>query len=151
EIRTFDLVGKALPKPKQLTVATVGDLTPLDGDDLLFSNESFVEPFGKYLFLAKTGETVKTGLTTDPPVQMKDVTVRREFASSKDGTSVPINVLVPKSAKTDGSAPCLVTGYGGYGINIEPHFSPVRRILFDHGFIVAVVNLRGGGEFGEEW
>src|SRR5262249_30369000 len=151
EVRAFDADGKPQPKPKQLDVATVGDLTSLDGDDLVFTNESFVEPRGQYGFRAKENRTEKTGLTSEPMVQLKDVSVRREFATSKDATLVPVNILIPKKVKTDGSAPCVVTGYGGYGINTEPRFNPVSRILFDHGFIIAVVNLRGGGEFGQEW
>jgi prolyl oligopeptidase len=84
-------------------------------------------------------------------VEFKDVTVRREFATSRDGTKVPVNVLVPEGAKLDGTDPCLATGYGGYGVNIEPGTRPTWRVLFDHGFVVAVVNLRGGGEYGEAW
>ena len=75
----------------------------------------------------------------------------REFAASKDGTKVPVNIMIPKGAKLDGTNPCLVTGYGGYGVNIVPAFAPELRILFDHGFIVAEANLRGGGEYGEAW
>src|SRR5205085_11424752 len=63
----------------------------------------------------------------------------------------PVNILVPNGAKLDGTNPCLVTGYGGYGVNIEPGVHPNWRVLFDHGFVVAVVNLRGGGEYGEAW
>ena len=84
-------------------------------------------------------------------VTFDDVTVVREFATSKDGTKVPVNILVPKGAKLDGTNPCLVTGYGGYGVSIEPRVRPAWRVLFDHGFVVAVANLRGGGEYGEEW
>ena len=64
---------------------------------------------------------------------------------------VPVNIMIPKGVKLDGTNPCLVTGYGGYGVNRVPTFVPERRILFDHGFIVAEANLRGGGEYGEAW
>jgi prolyl oligopeptidase len=56
-----------------------------------------------------------------------------------------------KSAKRDGTNPSLVTGYGGYAMSLAPRFNPLWRILFDHGFVVAVANLRGGSEFGDEW
>ena len=75
----------------------------------------------------------------------------RVFVRSKDGTKVPVNIMIPKGVKLDGTNPCLVTGYGGYGVNRVPTFVPERRILFDHGFIVAEANLRGGGEYGEAW
>jgi prolyl oligopeptidase len=150
EVRVFDLSGKARPKPNQPPVATVSELTPTRNDNVLVGIESFVEPFRQYLVSAE-GQVTATPLTTEPPVNFKDIEVRREFAVSKDGTKVPVNILIPKGAKFDGSTPCLATGYGGYGINIEPHFKASNRLLIDHGMIVAVVNLRGGGEYGEEW
>jgi prolyl oligopeptidase len=58
---------------------------------------------------------------------------------------VPISILIPKGAKLDGSNPCLVTGYGGYASNSEPVFRPESRVLFDHGFVVAVVNCGAAG------
>jgi prolyl oligopeptidase len=151
EVRCFDFDGKKLDAPKQLPVSTVGGLTQLTGDDLLFSNGSYVEPRSVYEYRAKANETVKLPLTTPPPVDLSDVEVVREFATSKDGTKVPVNIMIPKGVKRDGANPCLVTGYGGYGINRVPGFAPERRILFDHGFIVAEANLRGGGEYGEAW
>jgi prolyl oligopeptidase len=113
--------------------------------------ESFVEPEGQYRFEAKTGQTVRTPLMSKPGVSFADVRVVREFATSKDGTKVPVTILVPKGAKLDGSNPCVATGYGGYGISIEPGFQPSLRVLFDHGVIFASANLRGGGEYGEAW
>jgi prolyl oligopeptidase len=77
--------------------------------------------------------------------------VVREMATSKDGTRVPVNILVPRGVKRDGSSPCLATGYGGFGISQQPGFNAAWRVLFDYGFVVAVANLRGGGEFGEAW
>lgn len=149
--RCFTLDGKPLPAPKQPEVGSVRGLAPAGGDDVLFTANSFTEPAAAYLYRAGAGETVTLPLGSPPAVELSDVTVFREFATSKDGTKVPVNVLVPKGAKRDGTSPCLVTGYGGYASNREPTFRPVWRVLFDHGFVVAVVNLRGGGEYGEHW
>jgi prolyl oligopeptidase len=151
ELRCFDFDGKPLDAPKQLPISTVGGLARLTGDDILFANGSYVEPRNVYEYRAAKNETVKLPLATPPPVDLSDVEVVREFATSKDGTKVPVNIMIPKGAKRDGTNPCLVTGYGGYGVNRVPSFSPERRVLFDHGFIVAEANLRGGGEFGEAW
>ncbi|HVS33966.1 MAG TPA: prolyl oligopeptidase family serine peptidase [Gemmataceae bacterium] len=151
EVRCFDFDGKPLDAPKQLPVSTVGGMAHLTGDDILFSDVSYVEPRNVFEYWAKTNETVKLPLTTPPPVDLSDVQVVREFVRSKDGTMVPVNIMIPKGVKMDGTNPCLVTGYGGYGINRAPSFVPDRRILFDHGFIIAEANLRGGGEFGEAW
>jgi prolyl oligopeptidase len=123
----------------------------MGGDDFLYANVSYLEPLGQYLFKAGTGETEKTPLTSPSPVHFNDVKVVREFATSKDGAKVPVNILIPKSCKQDGNNPCIATGYGGYGISIQPAFRPQLRVLFDHGFIFAQANLRGGSEYGEAW
>lgn len=151
EIRAFDLHGKSLAAPRQLAVASAGGLTRLRGDDILFSNSSFVDPPAWYHFSSETGKTQETALASQSPVDFGDVQVVREFATSKDGTKVPINIIVPQGAKRDGSNPCVVTGYGGYGVSLAPRFRPSTRVLLDQGVIYAVANLRGGGEYGEAW
>jgi prolyl oligopeptidase len=151
QIRAFDFDGRPAQAPKQLPVSAVHDLTPLAGDNLLFGNVSYVNPGGQYLFDAATGATTLTALTSRPRVQFDDIEVVREFAQSKDGTKVPVTILIPKGVRRDGTNACIVNGYGGYGISMEPAFKPELRVLFDHRVIFAVANLRGGGEFGEAW
>lgn len=151
ELRVFDLAGKQLTGPEQHLLSSTGGLTKLDQDDVLFSNTSFVEPTAYYRFRAQSDKTTRTSLETKSPVDFRDVEVIREFAISKDGTNVPVNILLPKGARADGTNPALVTGYGGYGVSLAPSFSPIRRVLLDQGVIIAVANLRGGGEFGEPW
>jgi prolyl oligopeptidase len=151
EVRAYSFDGKPLASPKQLPVSTVGELVPLSGDDILFTNSSFTEPRNHYKYKAKENETVKLPLTSPSPVDLSDVQVIREFTTSKDGTKVPANIMIPKGVKRDGTAPCLVTGYGGYGLSRVPVFTPIWRVLFDHGFIVVQANLRGGSEYGDAW
>ena len=155
EIRVFDHHGKRVEGPQQLAVSSVGGMAPLTGDDMMFSNASFVEPPAFYLFRAAAGKTEKTKLATDSPVSFDDVEVVREFATSKDGTKIPVNILLPKSASTSIQAghpqPTILYGYGGYGINITPTFYAARKVLLEQGVIYAVANLRGGSEYGEAW
>ncbi len=151
EVRAFDHAGKPLLKPRQLDVSSVSDLTTWIGDDILFRDVSFIDPPAYYRFEATTTTTTKTELATDSPVSYDDVEVVREFATSKDGTKVPVNIIMRKDTRLDGANPCLVYGYGGYGINLTPRYDPTRRVLLDKGFIYVVANLRGGGEYGEEW
>jgi prolyl oligopeptidase len=151
ELRVFDLAGKRLPGPKQLPVSTVGGLTRLEGDDILFGNTSYVAPPAVYRFFAKSDRTEKTQLATASPVDFSDVEVSRQFATSKDGTKIPVNILAPKGLQRDGNNPAFVTGYGGYGISMTPTFSAVRHVLLEQGFVYAVANLRGGSEYGESW
>jgi len=75
----------------------------------------------------------------------------REFATSKDGTKVPLNILHKKGLKRDGRNPTLLYGYGGYGDSTTPGFDSTRRLWFDAGGVYVDANVRGGGEYGEAW
>ncbi|EIM85490.1 prolyl oligopeptidase [Stereum hirsutum FP-91666 SS1] len=79
-------------------------------------------------------------------------TAEQIWYESKDGTKVPMFVVRHESTKLDGTAPALQYGYGGFTISISPFFSPsMLTFLRAYGAILAVPNIRGGGEFGEEW
>src|SRR5438105_7591983 len=60
-------------------------------------------------------------------------------------------IVSKKSLKKDGNNPCYLYGYGGFGISLNPSFSTLRLILLENGCIYAMPNLRGGGEYGEDW
>ena len=75
----------------------------------------------------------------------------REWAVAADGTRVPISIVCPKGTARDGSAPCLLYGYGSYEISIDPSFSISRLSLLDRGFVFAIAHIRGGGEMGRPW
>jgi prolyl oligopeptidase len=152
ELRVFDYrYGWQLATPEQLKTANVYEVEALAGDKILFGNSSYLEPPAFYTFDAGDRETKKTALASQSPVDFSDVEVVREFAASKDGTQVPVNILFRKGTQLDGTNPCVATGYGGYGISIAPSFRAVDRVLLDQGFVLAEANLRGGGEFGEAW
>src|SRR5260370_32124493 len=94
---------------------------------------------------------MKTALRSTSPVSFADIEVTREFATSKDGTKIPLNIVFRKGMKRDGQNPTLLYGYGGYGLHMAPNFEFTRRLWFDRGGVYVVANIRGGGEFGEEW
>ncbi len=75
----------------------------------------------------------------------------QEFATSKDGTRIPIFLVHRKDVQKNGYNPTLLYGYGGFSIPITPTFMVNRLVWLELGGILAVANLRGGGEFGEEW
>jgi prolyl oligopeptidase len=77
--------------------------------------------------------------------------VRQVFARSKDGTAVPVFVIKDRSTPLDGSAPGLLTGYGGFNISRPPAFLGLWLDWMERGGVFALANLRGGGEYGEEW
>lgn len=75
----------------------------------------------------------------------------RLWARSADGAQVPLSVVRRRDTPLDGSAPCLLYGYGSYGICIDPTFSSHRISLLDRGLVFAIAHVRGGGELGEHW
>jgi oligopeptidase B len=75
----------------------------------------------------------------------------REWAVAEDGTRVPISLVCRKGTPRDGSAPCLLYGYGSYEHSVDPGFSITRLSLLDRGFVFAIAHIRGGGEMGRAW
>lgn len=80
-----------------------------------------------------------------------DYVTRRIFAKAKDGAVVPISLLHHAKTKIDGTAPCLLYGYGSYGISMPAAFSTGRLSLVDRGFVYAVAHIRGGTDKGWRW
>ncbi len=148
-LRRFDLDGtneSVVPIPP---ISGVQEVEALDDGSLLFRAVSYTEPSAWFHW--QEGKVVKTALRTTSPVSFDDIEVTREFATSKDGTKVPLNILRRKGTKLDGNNPTLLYSYGGYGISMSPSFDFTRRLWFDRGGVYVVANIRGGGEFGEEW
>jgi prolyl oligopeptidase len=129
----------------------VAGLDSWHGDDAIFGNVSYVKPFAWFTYDPASKRVSRTALYMTSPVEFDDIEVVREFATSRDGTKVPLNILYKKGTKRDGRNPTLLYGYGGYGISLTPSFDVTRRIWFDAGGIYVTANLRGGGEYGEAW
>jgi oligopeptidase B len=75
----------------------------------------------------------------------------RLWARAADGTEVPISLVCRRDVPRDGSAPCVLYGYGAYEITIDPTFSSLRLNLLERGFVFAIAHIRGGGELGRKW
>jgi prolyl oligopeptidase len=151
QIRSFDTAGKPQGIVPILPVSAVDELVRSNDGGMLFRNTSFVEPPAWYRYDPATKTVTRTALHETAAVDFSDAEVVREFAASKDGTRIPISIIRRKGTKLDGKNPLLLTGYGGYDVNVTPDFSLKRRPLLEHGFILAIANLRGGGEYGEAW
>jgi prolyl oligopeptidase len=76
---------------------------------------------------------------------------KQVFYPAKDGTKIPMTLAYKKGLKLDGTNPALLYGYGGFGVSLVPAFNPSRMAWMEMGGVYAVANLRGGGEYGEEW
>jgi prolyl oligopeptidase len=141
-------------RPREIPILPVSAVSGLDswqGDEAVFGNVSYVKPFAWFTYNPAAKVVRRTALYMTAPVDFDDIEVVREFAASKDGTQVPLNILRKKGLKRDGRNPTLLYGYGGYGLSLTPAFDSARRIWFDAGGVYVVANLRGGGEYGEQW
>src|SRR6202041_249126 len=78
-------------------------------------------------------------------------TQHREWAVATDGTRIPVSLVCRSGTPRDGSAPCLLYGYGSYEASMDPYFSTARLSLLDRGFVFAIAHVRGGGEMGRRW
>ncbi len=88
---------------------------------------------------------------SEVPADSERIDVRQVWYTSKDGTQVPMFIVHDKRMSPDESHPTILTGYGGFNASLTPWFSPEALSWVENGGIFAVANLRGGGEFGEEW
>jgi len=150
-VTAFDLKGSFLKVLPSDSVASIGGMVSLEGDDILYGMETFTAPFAFYRYDAATGRSEKTALAQPAKVDMSDIEVTREFATSKDGARIPMNILRKKGIALNGANPTILYGYGGYGINETPFYAKNMRFWFDNGGVYVTTNLRGGGEYGEEW
>jgi len=149
------LVDKEPGKPERAIdippVSSVGQIARVEGGQVLFENESFVDAPAWYRYDPASGQVKKSGLREVSPADFSDIEVTRVTATSKDGAHVPLSILRRKGTKLDESNPTLLTGYGGFSVSTVPEFSASNRIWFDHGGVMAIANVRGGAEFGTAW
>jgi len=151
QIGRFDLNGKNETVIPIAPISAVQEMLATEDGALLFRDTSYTEPAAWFHCANQKTEPSKTALRNTSPVSFADIEVRREFATSKDGTKIPLNILFRKGTQRDGQKPTLLYAYGGYGISMSPNFDFTRRLWLDRGGVYVVANIRGGGEFGEEW
>jgi len=133
-------------------ISAISQVVSIGGGDVLFHTSTYLEPPAWYRFDATSGKATRTALFETSAVHFNDAEVVRDFAISKDGTRIPVNIIRRKGTKLDGSNPTLLTGYGGYNISEEPLFlGSFARLWLDQGGVYVDANLRGGAEYGEEW
>ena len=144
--------GKKLTPPPVPPVAAVGEVVPVARGQLLYSIETYLRPPYFEHFDETSGVAAESKLVETSPADFSDATVTRSYATSKDGTRVPLNIVARKGTRLDSENPTLLYGYGGYGISEVPSFLGARgRVWLDGDGVLAFASLRGGGEYGEDW
>ncbi|HZZ77977.1 MAG TPA: prolyl oligopeptidase family serine peptidase [Gemmataceae bacterium] len=151
ETRIFDLKGKLV---REVALPGIGTTTGFGGErddtETFYSYSSFAVPPSIYRYDLTTGKSElwkapKVGFSPD------DYETRQIFYASKDGTKIPMFITAKKGIKLDGSNPTLLYGYGGFNISITPGFKISAVDWMEMGGIYAVANIRGGGEYGQDW
>ena len=145
--------GRRSTSPDFKIPTSIREMLVTRGDEILFRAETYTEPFTWWRFDANKDreKSEATSLRGTSPVPFTDVEAIRVMAKSKDGTEVPMTIIRQKGLRLNGNNPTVLTGYGGYGLSRTPSFDASRRVWLDQGGVIAVANLRGGGEFGEDW
>ncbi|KAK1419720.1 hypothetical protein QVD17_29001 [Tagetes erecta] len=152
-IRDFES-GNLLHK-LPIDIGSIDYISARRQDDVFFVKlSSFINPGVVYEYDLKPRVPVTKVLReiVVPGFDLADYIVNQVFVHSKDGTQVPAFIVARKDIELDGSHPCLLYGYGGYGVSLTPYFDVTRIVLARHlGVVLCVANIRGGGEYGEEW
>ncbi|MDQ6622605.1 MAG: prolyl oligopeptidase family serine peptidase, partial [Verrucomicrobiota bacterium] len=150
-VRLFELDGKAAGEIALPGLGTATGFTGKRKDHETFYNYvSFTEPPTVFRYDLTSGQS---SVLFRPKVDFKsdDYVTEQVFYKSKDGTRVPMFLTYKKGLKKDGTNPTLLTAYGGFDISNLPNFSPATAVWLEMGGVFALANIRGGGEYGEEW
>ncbi len=144
--------GKRLADLPLPPVAAVSEVAAVTDAQVLYSVTTYLTPPVFERYDEATHQASASKLFETSPASFTDAVVTRGYATSKDGTKVPLNIVSLKTAKRDGHNPTLLYGYGGYSVSEVPRYlGALGRSWLDGGGVIAFANLRGGGEYGEAW
>ncbi len=150
-VKVFDLSGKLAREVELPGLGTASGFGGKRGDrETFYSFASFTSPTAVYRYDIESGasEIFRAPKLLFNPA---DYTTEQVFYTSKDKTRVPMFLTYKKGLARNGKNPTLLYAYGGFNISMTPSFNPARIAWMERGGIYAVANLRGGGEYGEEW
>ncbi len=138
--------------PEPVYAAGLSTNREFDTKMLRYNYQSLVTPSSVFDYDMNTGQATLLKQTEVPGgFDKANYKSERVFATTTDGTKIPMSVVYKRGVKLDGTAPMLLYAYGSYGIPISPNFSAGRLALLDRGVVYAIAHIRGGGELGEPW
>jgi prolyl oligopeptidase len=139
---------------REISLPRIGSVTGLTGrwssHEAFYQFESFHIPQRIYRYDVVKG-TQEMWAQVQAPIESDKYEVKQVWYASKDGTKVPMFLVYARGIKLDGSNPTLLTGYGGFNVSETPSYTTRAAAWISSGGIYALANMRGGGEFGEEW
>ena len=151
KVYQYDHAGKQVREVALPGLGTAGGFSgKKEEQETYFVFTSYVNPATIYKMDIASGKTEvykESKIQFDP----KDFESKQVFYTSKDGTKIPMLITYKKGVELNGKNPCLLYGYGGFSVSLTPYFSTSNMILLENGGIYAVPNIRGGGEYGEDW
>jgi len=151
ELQVRSLTGKLL---REVELPGAGDVSWLKGnpddDEAYYTFSSFGQPWQAMELSMSSGRS-RLWNQTEAPVDPSAFVTEQIWFESKDSTRVPMFVTRRRDMPFDGSTPFLMYGYGGFSKSLRPGFWPAYYPWLEAGGALAVPNLRGGGEFGEDW
>jgi prolyl oligopeptidase len=151
QIKIFDLQGNFIREVELPGIGSVGGFNGKRGDtETFYSFTSFTIPGTIYRYDMVTG---KSEVFRQPKIDFNpdDYETKQVFYQSKDGTKVPMFITHKKGIKLDGNNPTYLYAYGGFNASMTPGFSVSMLVWMEMGGVYAMPNLRGGGEYGEDW
>ena len=151
KIKVYDLKGGLIQELALPGIGSVGGFSgKMNASEAFYTFSAFNRPATIYQLEAKT---LQSRIFKSPTLDFDSDAYETEqvFYPSKDGTKIPMFITHKKGLVMDGTHPTMLYGYGGFNISLTPAFALSRTVLLENGGIYAVANLRGGGEFGEEW
>jgi len=150
-VRLFEVSGA---QAGEVTLPGLGTATAFQGTganpEAFFSYSDYLSPT-RIMRLDVATNTVSEFRKPNVPADFTPFVTEQVFFNSKDGTRVPMFITRRKDAPRDGNRPVMLYGYGGFNVTLSPSFSPAILSWLEMGGVYAVANLRGGGEYGEEW
>ncbi|RLD31680.1 MAG: S9 family peptidase, partial [Bacteroidetes bacterium] len=139
---------------RELELPGIGTITEINGEKndhvAFYGFSSFTVPSNIYTYNVEEG-TSELYKKSELDFNGDDYETHQVFFESKDGTQVPMFLVHKKGLKRDGNNPVLMYGYGGFNISLTPGFRISRMAFLEQGGMFVMVNLRGGGEYGEAW
>ena len=151
QVKIHDTTGRFLSEVSFPSIGSAEGFGGKPGDkETFYSFTSFTTPATIYRYDMTTGTST---VFRQPKVDFNpaDYETKQVFYRSKDGTKVPMFITYKKGLKLDGNNPTFLYGYGGFSISLSPAFSVGNLVWMEMGGVYAQPNLRGGGEYGEEW
>jgi prolyl oligopeptidase len=151
EVEVFDLQGRSCGLVQQPGIGSAGVAAEEDRTEAFLAFTSFNYPTTIFRFDVTRPADLELWERPPVPVDPSTVDVEQVWYTSKDGTRVSMFLVYRKGLTRHGRNPTLLYGYGGFNVSLTPAFSAVRFAWFDDGGVLAMPNLRGGGEYGDQW